>query len=68
MPISSMIDPPLTTIRVMKEQMGEVAMQCLLDRIENGSFALNRPRIGTYRIVISTHLVERDSTAVPKQL
>lgn len=61
MPICTMIDPTLTTIRVMKEQMGMTAMEILHKRILNADYALTDQRIGVYRIIISTHLVERDS-------
>lgn len=61
MPICTMIDPTLTTIRVMKEQLGMTAMEILHQRILNEEYALGSQRIGVYRITISTHLVERES-------
>ncbi len=61
MPISTMIDPTLTTIRVMKEQMGMTAMEILHKRILNPDYALTNQRIGVYRMIVSTRLVERDS-------
>ncbi|MGM9562812.1 MAG: LacI family DNA-binding transcriptional regulator [Faecousia sp.] len=61
MPISSLIDPPLTTIRVMKERMGATAMEILLRRMSSKDCALNQPRIGVFRIVLSTHLIKRES-------
>ena len=61
MPICTMIDPTLTTIRVMKEHLGMTAMEILHQRILNGDYALTDQRIGVYRTTISTHLVERDS-------
>lgn len=62
MPICTMIDPPLTTVKILKEQMGNVAMDILHQRIQDGSFNLSDKRIGVYRIVISTHLTERCSS------
>jgi DNA-binding LacI/PurR family transcriptional regulator len=61
MPLSTMIDPTLTTIRVMKEQMGMTAVEILHQRILNGHDALANHRVGVYRTTISTSLVERDS-------
>ena len=61
MPLCTMIDPPLTTIQIMKEQMGMVAMEILHHRIQEGTHALNSKRIGVYRVAISTHLIERNS-------
>lgn len=48
-------DPPLTTIRIPKEEIGETAMD-LMDRILQGE------TIGNYRCVIKTELVVRAST------
>lgn len=62
MPVCTMIDPTLTTIRVMKELMGMTAMNILHQRILDGEHALTDQRIGVYHTTISTHLVERDST------
>ncbi|MVB09882.1 HTH-type transcriptional repressor PurR [Caprobacter fermentans] len=61
MPVCTMIDPTLTTIRVMKEQLGMTAMEILHQRITNGEYTLADRRVGVYRITISTHLVERES-------
>jgi LacI family transcriptional regulator len=61
MPVCTMIDPTLTTIRVMKEHLGMTAMEILHQRILNGEYALTDQRIGVYRTTISTHLVERES-------
>ena len=67
MPICTMIDPTLTTIRVMKEQMGMTAMEILHRRILNGDYALTSQKIGVYRSIISTHLVERESVLGPER-
>lgn len=61
MPICTMIDPTLTTIRVMKEQMGMTAIEILHQRILNGSDLLASQKVGVCRTIISTCLVERDS-------
>ncbi len=36
LPMCEMLDPPLTTMRVSKHQIGEIAVQLLLDRINGG--------------------------------
>lgn len=61
MPVCTMIDPTLTTIRVMKELMGMTAMNQLHMRILDGEHALSDQRLGVFRTTISTHLVERES-------
>jgi len=67
MPICTMIDPTLTTIRVMKEQLGTTAMEILHQRILDGESASASGRAGVYRITISTHLVERESVTAPNE-
>ena len=61
MPVCTMVDPPLTTIRVMKSLMGMTSMDMLYQRIQDGAHALSDERIGVLRTTISTHLVERES-------
>ena len=64
MPVCTMIDPTLTTIRVMKEQLGMTAMEILHQRITNGDSTPDDQRTGVYRTTISTFLVERESVTV----
>lgn len=64
MPVCTMIDPTLTTIHVMKEQLGMIAMEILHQRIVNGESVPADQRTGVYRTTISTRLVERDSVVV----
>jgi len=47
--------PPLTTIHVAKEEMGRVAAQLLIRRIQ-------RKKAVPQRVVLTTHLVTREST------
>ncbi|MGB9856535.1 MAG: LacI family DNA-binding transcriptional regulator [Dictyoglomaceae bacterium] len=54
--LSSQFDPPLTTIRIFKEEMGSITAKRLIDRIKNP----NQPPI---KIIVSTELVIRGSTA-----
>ncbi|MCX7845862.1 MAG: LacI family transcriptional regulator [Dictyoglomaceae bacterium] len=54
--ISSQFDPPLTTIRIFKEEMGLITAKRLIDRIKNP----NQPPI---KIIVSTELIIRGSTA-----
>jgi LacI family transcriptional regulator len=53
-PQASLVYPKLTTVRQPLEQMGQVAVKLLLDRIENR----NRP---PQRVTLATQLVIRDS-------
>lgn len=52
--------PPLTTIKLYTEIMGETAVDLLLDRIET-------KRKVCKKVTISTNLIERESAAVPKE-
>lgn len=61
MPMCTMVDPPLTTIRVMKSLMGMISMDLLYQRIQDGAHALSDEQIGVLRTTIPTHLVERES-------
>lgn len=60
MPICTMVDPALTTIRVMKSQLGEAATELIHKRI-NQEENLSDDYQGVYRITISTVFVSRDS-------
>jgi DNA-binding LacI/PurR family transcriptional regulator len=62
MPVCTMIDPTLTTVRVMKEQMGMTAMEILYKRIHEREQNREKDSLGVMRITISTRLVEREST------
>jgi LacI family transcriptional regulator len=55
-PQASLVHPRLTTVRQPLEQMGQVAVKVLLERIENRS----RP---PQRVTLATQLVVRDSCA-----
>lgn len=63
MPICNMLDPALTTVRVMKKQLGMTAMDILCLRIEDREYAQTSSGSGVYRMVVSTGLVERESVA-----
>ncbi|WP_261805866.1 LacI family DNA-binding transcriptional regulator [Lapidilactobacillus luobeiensis] len=54
------VNPPLSTVKVYTEEMGEVGLEMLDVRI-------NRPMISR-RVILSTQLVIRDSTAKPRDL
>jgi len=53
-PVASVVEPPLTTVRQPISQMGALAVETLLDLIEN-------PGSGPQRIVLPTQLVIRES-------
>lgn len=58
--ISSQFDPPLTTVKIFKEEMGSIAAKRLIDRIKNP----NQPPV---KIIVSTELIIRSSTAPLKK-
>jgi DNA-binding LacI/PurR family transcriptional regulator len=51
---AAMNEPPLSTVHVFKRRMGELAGQCLLDRIRN-------PAAPPAQIIVSTDLRHRES-------
>lgn len=55
-PFCTMMDKPLTTVRVFKERMGELAVKLLHDKI-------NSPSEETVKMLVTTKLIERESTA-----
>ena len=55
LPLASIADPPLTTVKVSKTRIGRTAVRLLSDRIESG----NRASIS--KVVVSGKLVRRDS-------
>ncbi len=57
-PLTSVIDPPLTTIRQFPAELGKVATQHLLAMIEQGTSKFSS-------VVIPIELIVRGSTAVP---
>ncbi len=54
-----MITPPLTTVRVAKEDLGSMAIQALVDMLRNGRSRSSEIRVGV-------ELIARSSTAVPR--
>lgn len=56
-PFASLIEPPLTTVRVDCTRIGEAAAQMLLDMLDTPDFTPPMPRL------IPTALVNRDSVA-----
>ncbi len=62
-PLSSLMDPPLTTVGVMMDAMGGHAMRRLHFRITEGNFRLCDERIGAIHIMIQPHLVIRESVS-----
>lgn len=57
--VSSYVSPPLTTVKAFTEEMGELGVVTLHERLSNPSIAK--------RIFLSTELVVRDSTAPLKK-
>ena len=56
---SQYTNPPLSTIRIFTEEMGEIGMETLNQRITS-------PRIDR-RIILTTELIDRDSTSKPRE-
>ena len=62
MPLCSVVDPTLTTVRIMKEQMGIMAMELLHSRMpEVEERRFTNFEKGFYRVTVSTKLIERSS-------
>jgi LacI family transcriptional regulator len=57
-PLISLIDPPLTTVRVPQREMGEIAAGMLIAVLENEPIA-------RHHVLLDTTLVVRGSTAAP---
>ncbi|BAB05946.1 LacI family DNA-binding transcriptional regulator [Halalkalibacterium halodurans] len=53
--MAQFVDPPLTTVKVFTEQMGEMAVQLLLDRLNGRTLPL--------KVVVPTELVVRESVS-----
>jgi LacI family transcriptional regulator len=54
LPLSALMDPPLTTMKISKTQIGKTAMKLLLEKIESNSAA-------STKIIIGSELVVRNS-------
>jgi LacI family transcriptional regulator len=55
LPLSSIVDPPLTTIQVSKAQIGRMAVQLVVERIRGD------PEMPSVKVLIGGRLVERRS-------
>lgn len=60
-PMCQMLDPPLTTVRLAKKELGTVAMDHLHHRILNGQIPHRDPSLHRMNTVLSTQLVSRQS-------
>ena len=60
-PEARVVHPKLSTVRLPLEQMGRVAVELLLEHIED-------PELQPKHITLSTQLIERQSSAAPTAL
>lgn len=60
-PMCEMLDPPLSTVRLAKEELGTVAMDHLHHRILNREVPHRMPNLHRMRTILSTQLVPRAS-------
>jgi LacI family transcriptional regulator len=60
-PQASMIHPQLTTVRQPLHQMGRIAVRLLLEQIEH----LGNPERDVRRVILATHLIERETCQAP---
>ena len=66
--LAALVSPALTTIHIPTYDLGRQAMGLLLDMIESGEPSpAGRPRESYIPIIVSPHLVLRDSVARPGQ-
>jgi LacI family transcriptional regulator len=54
LPLSALMDPPLTTMKISKKQIGRMAMKLLLEKIESNTTVSSK-------VIIGSELVVRDS-------
>ena len=54
--IGKVIDPPLTTVKILKKKMGQLAVLRLIEK-------LNGTSDETIKILVGARLIERESTA-----
>lgn len=67
MPFSSMSEPPLTTVRITKEQIGRLAMHFLLERILQAETGVPKRPLSPVRVTVSADLMIRETTAPYKR-
>ena len=60
-PMSQMLEPPLSTVRLAKEELGTVAMNHLHSRIAGGQVPHRMPDLHLMKTLLSTRLVPRAS-------
>lgn len=58
-PMSEMLDPPLTTVRLAKAELGTIAMDHLHHRIMNDQVPHRMDNLHTMKTVLSTRIVSR---------
>ena len=58
LPFCEISSPPLSTIRVFKQEMGQMAVKRLLDKIKSQSKIVSKIQIGT-------EYIERESVKAP---
>lgn len=58
-PMSEMLDPPLTTVRLAKAELGVIAMDHLHHRIVNDQVPHRMSNLHTMKTVLSTRIVSR---------
>lgn len=64
LPICEILEPPLTSINVNKENLGSFAVNILYNRIKSNDFNLNDNRNGAIHAKVSTSLSERSSVCI----
>jgi len=67
MPLCTLVDPPLTTVCVRKEQMGEIAAKILYERMSDHLVPMTDEQISVYVVTISTNLILRETTSPYKE-
>lgn len=60
MPIAAFLSPPLTTVRIEREELGALAVRRLIDRAA-------QPAQTPFRLELATRLIERQSVAAAAQ-
>jgi DNA-binding LacI/PurR family transcriptional regulator len=67
LPLSALMEPPLTTMRISKKQIGKMAMKLLLEKVESQSTVSSKIIIGSELVIRNSvkSLIKKNSPFAP---